>query len=61
MEKASVVNSLEVTGRDYTFIEKYPDLINSVSVQDIIKTANKYFNNNYIFTVLGPTSAIEKM
>ncbi len=61
MDKASVMNSLEITGRDYTFLERYPELINSVSVQDVIKTANKYFTNQYIFTVLGPQKAIEKM
>lgn len=61
MDKASIVNSLEITGRDYTFIEKYPELIKSVSVQDIIKTANKYFTNQYVFTVLGSEKAIEKM
>lgn len=61
MDKAAVMNSLEITGRDYTFIERYPELINSVSVQDVIKTANKYFTNQYIFTVLGPQKAIEKM
>ncbi len=61
MDKASVINSLEITGRDYTFIEKYPKLINSVSVQDIIKTANKYFSKPYVFTVLGNGKTIEKL
>lgn len=61
MDKASIVNSLEITGRDYTFLEKYPDLIRAVSVQDIIKTANKYFTNQYVFTVLGSEKAIEKI
>ena len=61
MDKASVVNSLEITGRNYTFLEQYPVLINSVSVQDIIKVANKYFSKPYVFTVLGPKKAIEKI
>ena len=61
MDKASVLNSLEITGRDYTFLEQYPAIINSISVQDIIKTANKYFSKPYVFTVLGPEKAIEKM
>ena len=61
MDKASVINSLEVTGRDFTFVDKYPELINAVSVQDIIKTANKYFSKPYVFTVLGPEKAIEKI
>ena len=61
MDKASVVNSLEISGRDYTFVDKYPELINSITVQDIIKAANKYFSQPYVFTVLGKNSAIEKL
>lgn len=61
MDKASVVNSLEVSGREFTFLNEYPNLINSVSVQDIIKTANKYFSCPHIFTLLGPKKTIEKI
>ena len=61
MDKASVINSLEVTGRGFNFIDKYPELINAVSVQDIIKTANKYFSKPYIHTVLAPKKTIEKI
>ncbi len=61
MDKAAVVNSLELSGRDFTFLEQYPALINSVSVQDIIKTANKYFSKPYVFTILGPQKNIEKI
>jgi predicted Zn-dependent peptidase len=61
MEKASLVNLLEITDKDYSFIKKYPQLINSVTVQDVIKTANKYFNNPYVFTTVGPNKYIEKL
>ncbi len=61
MDKASIVNSLEISGRDYCFLEQYPQLINSVTLQDIIKTANKYFNQPYVFTTVGPGSSIEKL
>lgn len=61
MDKASIVNSLEISGRDYTFVEKYPQLINQITVQDIIKTANKYFSQPYVFTVVGPSKSIEKL
>ena len=61
MDKASVVNSLEISGRDYTFVDEYPEIINSITVQDIIKTANKYFSQPYVFTVLGKSVAIEKL
>ena len=42
MDKASVMNGLEISGRNYTFLDRFPELINAVTVQDIIKTANKY-------------------
>lgn len=61
MDKASVLNALEITERGYTYIGKYPQLINSITVQDIIKTANKYFNDKYIFTMVGPKQSIEKL
>lgn len=61
MDKASVMNSLEVSGQDYTFIEKYPEIVKSVTVQDIIKTANKYFSKPYVFTALGSSQSIEKL
>ena len=61
MDKASVINSLEITQRDYTYLEKYPEVINSITVQDIIRTANKYFSKPYIFTSLGPKKSVEKL
>lgn len=60
MDKASLINSLEITDRGYNFIDKYPDLINSVTVQDIIKTANKYFNQPYVLTTVGSYKQLEK-
>ncbi len=60
MDKASLINSLEITDRPYNFIEQYPELINSVTVQDIIKTANKYFNQPYVITTVGSNKQLEK-
>ena len=61
MDKASIVNSLEISGRNYTFVEKYPQIIREITVQDIIKTANKYFSQPYVFTIVGPYKSIEKL
>ena len=61
MDKASVMNGLEISGRNYTFLDRFPELINAVTVQDIIKTANKYFSQPYVFTVVGPQKSIEKL
>ncbi len=61
MDKASILNSLEVSGRSYEFLEKYPQLINQVTIKDVIKTANKYFSRPYVFTALGSKQSIEKL
>ncbi len=61
MDKASVINALEITDRGYLFLDRYPQLINSVTLQDVIKAANKYFTKPYIFTVVGPDKNIEKL
>ena len=61
MDKASLMNSLEIMNKDYTFIDKYPELIKSVTLQDIIKTANKYFSKPYVYTVVGPDKSAKKL
>lgn len=61
MDKALTVNSFEINGKGYDYAEKYADLINSVTLQDIIKTANKYFSKPYVLTISGPDATAEKM
>lgn len=61
MDKAEVLNSLEVTGRGYEFVDKYPQLIKSVTVQDVINTANKYFSKPYVYAIIGPKDSINKI
>ena len=61
MNKCHTLNYLEIIGKDYTFIDKYPELINSITLQDIIRTANKYFSRPYIFTIVGPKKYIDKL
>lgn len=60
MEKASTIGWFEASGRGYDFIDKYSDLINSVTVQDIITVADKYFSRPYVMSVVGPQEAINK-
>lgn len=61
MDKALTVNSFEVNGKGYDYAEKYADLINSVTLQDIIKTANKYFSKPYVLIISGQGDTAEKM
>ena len=61
MDKAEVLNSVEVTGRGYECVDKYPQLIKSVTVQDVINTANKYFSKPYVYAIIGPKDSINKI
>ena len=61
MDKAHTMNHLEILDKSYTFIDKYPELINSVTLQDVIKAANKYFSKPYIFIMVGPKEFVEKI
>ena len=51
-EKASMVGWFETTNRGYAFNEKYPELIQAVTPNDIISVANKYFSQPYVFTMV---------
>lgn len=52
LEKASMTGKYETMGLGYEFKDKYIDLINNVTDTDIIEVANKYFNENYIMSVV---------
>ena len=54
LDKATTVGWFELTGRGYDFEDKYINLINSVTVSDIIETANKYFNDNFVISIVKP-------
>lgn len=53
-EKAQTLGDFEVTNRGYDFVNRYPDLIQSVSANDIIKVANKYFSMPYTYVLVTP-------
>lgn len=52
LEKASSVGWFEASGRGFEFKDKYESLINSVSASDIVEVANKYFNQDYVISVV---------
>lgn len=52
LEKSSIIGKYEALGLGYDFKDRYIDLINNVTDTDIIEVANKYFNNNYILSVV---------
>lgn len=53
-DKASTFAWYEASNRGFEFNARYPDIINSVSSQDIIYVANKYFNDNYTISIVAP-------
>ena len=52
LDKASTLGWFEASGRGYGFNDEYKKLINSVTESDIIEVANKYFNNNYVLSIV---------
>ena len=47
-EKAENIGLFEVFGFGYDFLSEYTKMIDEVSASDIIRVANKYFNNNVV-------------
>ena len=52
LDKATTLGWFETTGYGYDFVNDYENLINSVTESDIINVANKYFNSNYVLSVV---------
>lgn len=52
LDKASSVGWFETSGRGFNFKDKYEKIINSVTASDIIEVANKYFNENYVTSII---------
>lgn len=61
LDKASRLGWFELSDRGYDYADKYKTLINSVTAEDIINTANKYFNKPYIISVIGREEYLRKM
>lgn len=52
LDKAGALAMYEATGRGFEFIEQYAKLIQSVTPKDVKDVANKYFNNNYVESIV---------
>lgn len=52
LDKATTIGWFEASGRGYNFDNEYAKLINSVTENDIIEVANKYFNDRYVLSVV---------
>lgn len=52
LDKASTVGWFETSGRGFDYKDKYEKAINSVTASDIIEVANKYFNQDYVTSIV---------
>lgn len=52
LDKATTVGWFEVSGRGFAYKDKYEAQINSVTASDIMDVANKYFNENYVTSIV---------
>ena len=59
-EKALTLGWFEASGRGFDFINKYPDLIESITASDVIRVANKYFNNKAVITIVAPQNCLSQ-
>ena len=51
-KKASNIGIFEALGFGYNFMEEYVKMIDEVTASDIIRVANKYFNNIYVESII---------
>ena len=52
LDKAAALSTFEVSSRGFEFINEYKTLINSVTSEDIMKLAKKYFNENKVTSIV---------
>ena len=51
-DKASATGNFELMGFGFDFLPKYIKMIDEISASDILRVANKYFNNIYVESVV---------
>lgn len=61
LQKAHYLGWFEVLGKGYLFNYNYLGIINSVTVDDVKKTVNKYFSEPYAVTVIAPKASLESV
>ncbi len=61
LQKAHNYGAFETIGKGYKYNYSFPELINSVTAQDIITVANKYFNNPYAVSIVAPKESIDQI
>lgn len=57
-DKAHYLAWFESVGKGYKFNYNFPDLINSVTIDDVKQVANKYFSYPYVMSIVAPQKSI---
>ena len=52
LDKAGTISNFEASSRGFEFIDEYKTLINSVTAQDVMKVAKKYFNDKRVTSIV---------
>ena len=54
LQQAGSIGSYEIEGLGCDYLEKWIERIQKVTEEDIMRVTKKYFNENYILTILAP-------
>jgi len=58
-EKAHYLGWFEIIDKGFKFTYDFPDLINSVTSEDVMSTSNKYFNSPYVLSIVAPKKSLQ--
>lgn len=59
-DKAHNLGWFEIIDKGFKFTYDFPDLINSVTSEDVKSTSNKYFNSPYVLSIVAPENDMPK-
>ena len=54
MDQASLLARYELTGLGYRFVEVYPELIDAVTAEDVLRAARRYLSGPYVLGAVVP-------
>jgi len=57
-DKAHYLGWFEIIDKGFKFTYDFPDLINSVTSEDVKSTSNKYFNSPYVLSIVAPEKSM---
>ena len=60
-DKAHYLGWFEIIDKGFKFTYDFPDLINSVTSEDVMSTSNKYFNSPYVLSVVAPEKSMQSL